>query len=225
MEGYRMKILKIVFVVNFLLCCTGCGIVGNLASERTSEKKVSAEYNLKAAGHKKILVYVYSKKSGRGSAVMGEYLTRAINARIALMAINPKKTAVVSYAQAQNLGAAGGSARPLPANLAKTFGADAVMIVEMTKYKLSAITGSGFYTGLLQSKATLYNSSGQAIWPMSGFGKNATVGFDVESSGSDGAMKRLANATAHCIVRNLYNCPKDQFKIFEETAGAGIESW
>ena len=221
-----MKVLKIAFIVSFLLCCAGCGIVGNLASERTSEKKVSAEYNLKAAGHKKILVYVYSKKKpGRDSAVMSEYLTRAINAKIALMAVNPKKTAVVSYAQAQNSGVAGGSAKPLPANLAKTFGADAVMIVEITKYNLSAITGSSFYTGFLQSKATLYNSAGQAIWPVSGFGKNSTVGFDVESSGSDEAMKRLANATAHCIVRNLYNCPKDRFKIFEETAGAGMESW
>ena len=225
MKGYRMKILKIVFVASFMLCCAGCGIMGNLAAERTSEKKKTAEYNLKAAEHKKILVYVYSKKPGRGSAVMGEYLTGAINARIAFRAINPKKTAIVSYSQIQNPGTVGESTEPLPANLAKTFGADAVMIVEMTNYNLSGITGSSFYSGLLKSNTTLYNSTGRAIWPMSGFGKNTTVGFDIESGGSDEAMKRLANATAHCIVRNLYNCPMDQFKIFEENAGAGMESW
>ena len=220
-----MKILKVAFVVSFLLCCAGCGIMGNLASERTSEKKKSAEYDLKAAEHKKILVYVYSKKPGQISAVIGEYLTGAINARITLLAINPKKTAIVSYAQMQNLGTADESAEPLPANLAKTFGADTVMIVEITNYNLSGITGSSFYTGSLQTKATLYNSAGQAIWPMSGFGKNSTVGFDVENGGRDEAIKRLANAAAHCIVRNLYNCPMDQFKIFEENSGEGMESW
>ena len=225
MKGCLMKVLKIAVIVSFLFCCAGCGIVGNLAAERTSEKKKTAEYDLKAAEHKKILVYVYSKKPGRSSAVMSEYLTGAINARIALRAINPKKTAIVSYAQIQNLGMAGQSAETLPANLAKTFGADAVMIVEMTNYNLSGITGSSFYSGLLQSNATFYNSTGQAIWPMSGFGKSSTVGFDVESGGSDEAMKRLANAAAHCIVRNLYNCPMDQFKIFEENAGAGMNSW
>ena len=105
------------------------------------------------------------------------------------------------------------------------FGADAVMIVEMTNYNLSGITGSSFYSGSLQSKATLYDSKGQAIWPMSGFGKSSTVGFDVESGGSDEAMKRLANASAHCIVRNLYNCPMDRYKIFEENSGEGMDSW
>ena len=224
-KGYQMKLSGKLFIVSFLLFNAGCAIVGNLATETTSEQKVPAEYSLKTADHKKIVVYVRSKRPNQTLALRG-YLTGAINARLGSKTITSKKTSVIPYSQLQSFLAGNGSSVELPPEqIAKSLGADAVLVVDIVDYNLSAITGSSIYTGLVRSQSTLYDSTGQVIWPISGIGKSVAVGFDMESGSSEQAMARLANANAHCIVRYFYNCPKNQFKLFEETAGAGTNSW
>ena len=224
-KGYQMKLSLKVFIVGFLLFGAGCAVVSSLSTETSSERKVPAEYNLKTAGHEKIMVYVRSKKHNRMTFALRGYLTGAINARLGSKTVTSKKTAVISYAQLQKFFAASDGSLELPPHqTAKALGADAVLVVDIVDYKLSAITGSNLYTGLLQTRSTLYDSAGESLWPISGTGKSVAVGFDVES-GEDQALSRLVNTGAHCIVRYFYNCPKDQFKIFEESAGVGADSW
>ena len=212
-------------VLSFLLFCAGCGVVGSLAAERGSEQKIPAEYSLKSAGYNKILVYVRSRSSNQSTLALRGYLTEAINARIINKASVPKETTLIPYAQLQSFySTQGGLTELSPFQIAKAMDADAVLVVEIVNYKLSAISGSSLHTGWLESRASLYDSTGQvAVWPVAGSGKTATVGFDIESGSSDQAMARLTSAAAHCIVRYFYNCPKNQFKIFEEAAGA--DSW
>ena len=104
--------------------------------------------------------------------------------------------------------------------------ADLVLLVVVEDYQLGELPEAGYYRAILNARAVLLDvATGEKLWPKSAKNKSIQVGFEVEQRGKGVAAKRLTAACAHCIVRYLYDCPKNKFKIFDDRSNIAWKSW
>jgi hypothetical protein len=94
--------------------------------------------------------------------------------------------------------------------------------VVVTDYVSSLIGEGGLLSGSLSAQASLIDvATGEKLWPALEPAKIVHVGFESERRGPDVVAIHLASDAAHCITRYLYNCPKNHFKISDETTEVG----
>jgi len=219
------KILVAVTLISISFCC-GCGIFGLLGTQTQHEKKRPAEYDLATQKGKKLLVLVNQPTWLGTSADMERRLTEAIHKHIDAK-LKKKKVSLIPYEQI----AAFNSQQPehyvpSPAQTGQELGAHLALYVVINEYQLTQISGSNYYKGQLAGLAQLTDvQTGNVLWPDSIDGRGIRVAFDVEQGGYEVAIARLANSFAYCTVRYFYDCPLDEFKIFDDKTHASWQQW
>jgi hypothetical protein len=204
--------------------CKVGGVVGIMATPGYQEGSMPAEYNLRRDGAGKVLVLATYGGWVDAGANLRYYLTYWMNRYLGEKARLPDKRIIAYEHLVKWRSARADSADLAPAETAKALGADRVLVVEVGRFELSKMPGTDYYSGFLAARASLLDGAGQVLWPASGEGRIIRVGFEVEPKGRQAAVARLATACAHCVTRHFYDCPKKEFKIFEEQGATDLTS-
>ena len=201
---------------------SGCGIVGIVGTPRAHEEKVVAEYDLAEHKEQKILVLVNQPVWLNAQVNLRYYLTKAINKNLtAKVKILPEY--IVSYSELSAFRSNQADFLLLsPVEVGEALSANMVLLVEIGSYELNKIAETNYYEGFLSVQSVFLDvATGEKIWPESARSKSIKVGFEVESRGREIAVNRLTAASAYCLVRYFYDCPKNEFKIADERSGIG----
>jgi hypothetical protein len=82
----------------------------------------------------------------------------------------------------------------------------------------------GYYKANLDTRSGLYDvNSGKKVWPATKELKTVKVAVEVMNGGQEAAATRLAQASARCIERNFYECPRAMARVQEEVKDVGEE--
>ena len=213
------------FLLSFLtafFCHSGCGIFGTLATPGSHERKIPAEYDLAGHGKQKILVLVNQPVWLSAGSNLRYYLTEAVNKNLTEKVKIPSRNLIAYRELSQFRSNHPDFSLLSPAKVGTALSADIVLLVVFEDYQLSEIPETRYYKGVLSARSVLLDAStGETLWPKSAQSKRIKVGFEVETRGRETAARRLVKACAHCIVRYLYDCPKNKFKIFDEESSIG----
>ncbi len=199
------------------LALNGCAIFSNLATPTRNEKNVPPEYNLAQNPPGKILILARANQQTRESQKLSYNIYRAVSAVLtARDVLTPEQIIDYRYYityKNKNPQAIKSSA----IDIAKALNADTVFEINIQDYQLLKLPGTNYYSGQLIANGIIYDvQKGWALWPEDGFGKQVSVGFDVDNNGYEGAIVRLARSSGHCLTRYLYGCKVANFKIFDE---------
>lgn len=213
-------------VLTSLLFYSGCGIAGTIGTPRSHEKKIPAEYNLAGHRDRKILVLVNQPAWLNANVNLRFYLTEAINNSLVRNVKIPPGN-LVTYNELSKFRSNQPNFSLLPpTKVGAALNTNMVLLVMIEDYQLYEIAETGYYKGSLNVQSILLETAtGEKLWPESAGSKSVRVGFEVENRGWEFAVKRLATACSYCIVRYLYNCPGDKFKIFDDKSDSSWESW
>ena len=209
---------------------SGCPMIAVLGNPTSYEQKVKAEYNISPPKDpleaKKILVLVDQPMRLNSQVNLRFYLTRAINILVTAKAKIESEN-VISYDKLSEFRSNTESFSQLtPSQVGRELGADMVLVVVVSGYKLTQIAQSGYYEGNLTVKAGLFDVANEVkLWPVEDAAKTVKVGFEMGSSDRQAAVKRLAVSASHCTVRYLYDCPKAMFKISDDKSPSEWDSW
>ena len=226
-----MKIKRIILllVLTGILFCAGCAtlpMVGILGTERPSEKKIVAEYDLKEHQQKKVLVIVEQPGWLATGANLRYYITRHMN-EVLKQKVGIKDEFLVDYQQlSEYRGSILEVSKTKPLELAKGLNADLVLLITIEEFELTGQMQKDYYTGSLTSRAALLDvATSEKLWPESQNGKMVRIGFEIEKTGKEAAIKRLAFGCAYCTVRFLYDCPVNKFKISDDKSSKAWRNW
>jgi hypothetical protein len=222
-----MRKLLFLYVAGlFVISCGGCvRAIAAMSSPTQWEIKVPAEYKLADNKPQKMLVLVEQRAWGTSEVNMRLYLMQAIETLLADK-VGIKAGALVSYRELADLrnNTADFSMRG-PAEAGKALNAQMVLYVAIDNLGLYELGNAGYYKGQMDTRSGLYDvASGQMLWSESGELKTCFVGFEVQQ-GQDKAAMRLAQATAKCIVRNFYDCPKPEYRVMDEQKEEDLKKW
>ena len=89
--------------------------------------------------------------------------------------------------------------------------------VEIMEYEMVRLHKQDYYMGGLTARGVLMDvNTGEVLWPKEKTGRIVRTAVDFEKEGRSRILWRLTTATSHCMVRELYNCPKPTYSIAEE---------
>lgn len=201
-------------------------MIGVLSTPTRHERTIPAEYDLSARKGKKILVLVEQPIWLEAEVNFRYQLTNKINDRL-IKDIKFEQEQLVSYDELSRYRSTQPDFSLLsPVEVGKALEADFVLLVVLNRYKLNRVVESNYYNGLLDSGVVLLDVvSTDKLWPVDDKSKIIKVGFDAKTGDRKTANNRLVDALTHCIVRYLYNCPKDRFKIAEDRTNIDWENW
>ena len=212
-----MRKLFMILGLAVAVSCGGCNVFGWLVSETAHEEKVKAQFKLADYGKEGVLVFVDSLKKINVGYGLEEKLEGAVENYL-VKKVRLKKENILGGDELSKLR----SSRPdfdrmSPVMVGEALGVGKVLYVRIENYNLYNIDGRDYYEGFLLTRSVLFDvGTGAVVWPDTRAGKVIRVKVDLETAGREIALARLATATAHCITRFFYNCPKDRFRISEE---------
>lgn len=201
----------------------GCNIFGWAVAPTRHEQKIPAQFRLRDVQEKNVVVIVdlaYTSKAPPSiqndlvHVINGYLVQRArINKRYLVAAADSPERANIEVLQQKS-----------PDQIGREVNAGFVLYVRVEDYRVDHMSRPDFLAASMTSRAMLIDSAAdQVIWPMESQGHVTRVKVEVETKGQKSALDRLAKATAHCIVRNLYDCPRDTYKSAEEQTDVPTE--
>jgi len=218
-----MKKTASLFLLVSLCLYGGCSLIGNLGTPTRHERSIPAEYNLAEQKDKTILVLVEQPTWVDIRSNMRRNITNKINDKLKSM-IEIKPERLITYDTLADYRSSDGNFSLLkPSQIGKKLGADLVLYVIIDGYELAREVD--YYKGGLDTQVVLINISGDKLWPGEDNSKVIKVGFDIGGQIEQVANARLVEALGHCIVRYLYDCPKERFKIADDRSGEGWKDW
>ena len=221
-----MRKLVMILVLGMGLFCSGCNVFGLLVSETVHEEKLKAEFNLAEYGKEGVLLFVDSLKRTNVAYGFQEKLDGTIKNYLVKKA-RLKSKDILGWEALSDLR----SSRPdfdrmSPVKVGEALGVGKVLYVRIEKYNLYNIDGRDFYEGSLTTRSVIFDvGTGAVVWPDTTTGKVIRVKVELETKGREIALARLTTATAHCITRYFYNCPRDRFRISEEQVIHEMIDW
>jgi len=211
------------FIATFLTQA-GCQIITVLSTPTSAETKIEAEYNLAAQKNIKILVLVDQPPYLDCHPNLRYFLSDTVSKLFHVQAKIPDANFIPYDALAEFRSNTPDFTLMAPDKIGSALGADYVLWIAVSKCMISQISNSGYISGELVVEAQLFKvAGGKKVWPAVEQAKILRVGFESERRDYDTAAVRLAAAAAHCVTRYLYNCPKNQFKIADDTTNTGWE--
>lgn len=220
----RLKILITVLAASFV--CTGCAFLGVAASPTASEKKVPAEFDISAHCDGTILVLVNQPAWGNYTSNLRPLLTEDINTLLR-QNVKIRPAQLVSYRKlAEFRGRRADFYSLSPVQVGAALNAKIVLFVDIPDYKLYKLPASGYYEGSLTVTGALFDvATGLRLWPAADSAKQIKVGFEAEAADTQTLTRKLTKTAAHCLVRYLYHCPKNKFKIWGEKPDIRWQNW
>jgi hypothetical protein len=207
-----------------MMFCGGC--IANLDTPTRYEKIIPAEYDIGKHKEQKILVLVEQSGWLEAGVNLRYYLTEAINEGLSDNVKTEPNQLIAYDAVAKFRSSNPDFSLMSPVQLGQALGADLVLYIPISRYELSKEADSDYYTGVLDAQAVLMSVPDERkLWPESEESKSISVGFDIENRGPEIANQRLVKSLAHCIVRYLYDCPKDKFQIADDRSNVDWEKW
>jgi hypothetical protein len=104
-----------------------------------------------------------------------------------------------------------------PVQIAKKLDKSLVLHVIIDNNQLYQMSGRGYYDGTLVTRTQLFDTeTGDLLWPEGKGGRIVKTHVELETAGRKAASERLQSATGHCIVRSLYNCIRNKYRIKDE---------
>jgi hypothetical protein len=223
---FSLPLIMAVTILPFLIFNAGCNIIAGgaaaLSTPTSSEMKVPAEYDLASQKAKKIAILVDQSPSLNNQVNVRAVMTNALNALLHEQMDIPVKY-LISYDTVAELRSNTPEYSTLtPDRIGSALGADFVLHVEIVYCRIIPVSQWEFLNGDMTVHAELFNvETGRKLWPDDGPAKVIQVGFESKHLTKDAAVSRLVYAAARCITRDLYNGPKNQFKVTDEKSDVG----
>jgi len=221
-----MRRLFMILGLAVSVSCGGCNVIGWLVSETAHEERVRAQFRLAEYDKEGVLIFVDSLKKINMSYGFESKLEKSIKdyfvQKVRLNRKNVSGSEVLSDLRTK---------RPdfdmmSPIKAGEAVGAGKVLYVRIENYNLYNIDGRDYYEGYLVTRSVLFDvGTGAVVWPDVQTGKVIRVKVDLETSGQEVTLARLTTATAHCISRYFYDCPRDRFKISDEQVIYEMNDW
>ena len=206
--------------------CEALNIAKIITTPTYGEQKIPAEYDLKANSKGGILVYV---EPGIGSGV-GVSLQKDVSNVIKGYIVQKAKIKggyVNAQSQISLIQDQGDRFKGLsPVQIGKELSAGLVLHVRIENYGLYQMSDRGYYNGSMSSRSMLYEvASGKVVWPVDEGGKVIRTNVELETGGQKPTADRLVRATGYCIVRNFYDCIRNQYNIKDEVEDYNAEKY
>ena len=205
----KKKVLKNVYRIALLAVClgaSGCPTNGIYST-------LTPTYNLTANQDKKILIWVESPRSAAADADAAETLAEAIGNYLMTRAkIRPENVILGQESRDASL-------YVLQSTEAAALqqGAELALLVRIEDYELLPMNIRNFYSGRMLTRAVLLDAAtSQTLWPQGLDGKVHDIVVELGQGNRTEILSRLADGTAHCIVRNLYPIMKLHYKNSDE---------
>lgn len=215
----------VAFAVCAVFACSGCNIISVLCTPTIHEKKFPAEFGI-ADSSKKVVVLVDKAAGSNAGPDLAADLSVKINKWLIDKAGMEADLVVPVEAVELVRSQRGDFARLSPVEIGRICNAELVLYVLIADYGLYAMDGGRYYNGDMMTRSVIFDSSlDRAVWPREDGGKVVRVKVDLETKGHEAMDNRMLNATSHCIVRNLYDCPMDEYKIRDELPEFDDEKW
>ncbi|MBN1815750.1 MAG: hypothetical protein JW828_00225 [Sedimentisphaerales bacterium] len=205
--------------------CCGCNIFGWATAPTRHEQKVPAQFRLKDVQERNIVVVVDLAYASRVPPSVRQELVHLINGHLVQRA-GLNKRYLVAAADSPERAKIDELQEESPEQIGRLVKAGLVLFVRLEDYREDPMSHPGFLSASVTSRAMLIDTeSGRTLWPMNSETHLTRVKVEAEIKGRENALERLAKATSHCIVRNLYDCPRDTYKIAEEQSDVPTEVW
>jgi len=221
-----MRKVVIVFAVALGVLSGACQMVGIMGSKSYHEQKIPAELVLKDYANGGVLVFVEEGGGASGELDLRSGLSEIVSTFLVKKARINSKYLVEQSKLLQLRSERDDFSRLSPAEIGSAAGAGVVLYVLIEDYKLYSMAGRDYYEGSLITRSILFDTaSGRVLWPRLGDGRVVRAKVELETAGRAAALNRLINATAHCITRSFYDCPRPKFRTRDEQAGYSMEKW
>lgn len=215
---------KTFIVLSVALLGSGCNLFGPILTETFHEQKIPAEFDLADNADAGVLVYIDESKAGGTYQGFKAELAEAINKRLIKKVRLDKKN--IKWQPDNTFSASKDVAIFSPAQAGREAGASLVLYIWIQEFNLYDIDGRGFFEGSLVSRSALVDAATEEIiWPADKQPRRVRAKVDIETEGKDIATAKLISTTAHCICRNFYNCPRDQYQASHEEKSYQMEDW
>jgi hypothetical protein len=224
--GWIMKLNKrnVILVISITAlgafwagCNSAAGLLGNLGSERDSEKITPAEYKFPEKETSKILVLVNQPGWIKTPVDLRSETTKYINE-----GLKDKEKAkipedrLIKYQDVLNARIElPEEKRNEPNQIAAKLGAKYIINVQILDFDLSTFAEKDFFNGQMKSEFTLLDANGVKLWPEKE-NRSAIVEIEAEKGTVELAVAKLTAATAHCVTRYFYDCKTIRFRVPEE---------
>ena len=221
-----MRQSGLVFVVIAGVLCGACNIVGIIGSKSYHEQKIPAELVLKEHAKGSVLVFVEEARGTSGGLDLRSGLTETVSTFLVKKARINSKYLVSQNKLLQLRSERDDFSRLSPVEVGAASGAGVVLYILIEDYKLYRMAEQGYYEGSLITRSILFDvASGRVLWPRSGDGRVVRAKVELETAGRAATLNRLINATAHCITRSFYDCPRPKFRTRDERTDYSTEKW
>ena len=214
------------FAVAGCVLCGACNLIGIVGSKSYYEQKVPAEFMLKDVAEGGVLIFVDEAGSGRGELELRPGLSEVVGALLVKKARIKSKNLVSHDGLSQLRDRREDFSSLSPVQLGRAAGSAVVLYVLIEDYELYAMDEQMYHGGSLVARSILFDvASGRALWPKRGDGRVVKARVEIETGGRAATLNRLIMATAHCITRNLYDCPKPKYRAADEDDSYISQQW
>jgi hypothetical protein len=205
---------------------TGCGLVSVMTSPTRSEQKIPAEFKINKSKDTTVAVFVKQPYRAGINANLRYYITSAINQRL-VAETEMKQTQVMKYSSVADVASSKEQVQWMDdKGLIDLFDVDFLIVVDIDEFNVKEMAAEGLYKGKLGGNCYLLSRrQGGKVWPRSQSSRNVKVGFELGEKGREAALERLASSYSHCLVRYLYNCPKNEFEAADDRNRHNLEQW
>jgi hypothetical protein len=216
----------VLFAVAVCFLCGACNMVGVIGSKSYNEQKVPAEFMLKDVAQGGVLVFIDEAGSGRGELELRPGLSEVVTALLVQKARIKSENFVSGDRLSQLRDGREDFSSLSPVQLGRAAGASVVLYVLVEDYELYAVGEQMYHSGSLVARSILFDvASGRALWPRRGDGRVVKAKVEIETGGRAATLNRLIVATAHCITRKLYDCPRPTYRTADEEGGYSPQQW
>ena len=216
----------VLFVLGGCVLCGSCNMIGVIGSKSYSEQKVPAEFMLKDVAEGGVLIFVDEAGGGREELELRPGLSEVVGAFLVKKARIKSKNLLSPDRLSQLRDQREDFSSLSPVQLGRAAGAAVVLYILVEDYELYAMGEQMYHSGSLVARSILFDvASGRALWPRRGDGRVVKAKVEIETGGRAPTLNRLIATTAHCITRNLYDCPKPTYRTADEDGGYSPQQW
>lgn len=203
----------------------GCSLIGWLIAPTANEDVVPAQVRLAKLQERGIVVVVDAAHGSNVTPTMCRQVVNTINGHLVKRARVNTRYLVAADDSSPERAKIEALTNEGPAQIAQAVGAGLAVYVRIEDFRIEGMADE-YMKGRLFSRAALVGAEAdRVLWPASGEPLAVRAQVELETQGRDRTITRLAEATAHCIVRHFYDCPRARYRTADEMDGTEAFGW